>query len=266
MNLKKYFILLTLVTIFIFSTTGCTTDNKTLKVAATSVPHAELLELIKDDLQEQGYTLDIIVVDDYNIPNRALSEKEVDANFFQHFPYLNAQVNDFSYELEALAKIHIEPMGLYSLKISSLDDLADGSTISIPNDPTNEARALALLHNNNIITLDDVNNERVTILNIIDNPFNLEFQEIDAALLSRTLEDVDIAIINSNFAMDAGLVPTQDALIIEEGADSPFVNILTIRTGEGDRKDLQALASALQSEKVKQYILQQYKGAVVPAF
>ncbi len=243
-----------------------TANKTTIKVAATSVPHAEMLDYIKGDLEQQGIFLDVIVVEDYNVPNRALAEKEVDANFFQHYPYMNAQINEFKYEIKDFARVHIEPMGFYSAKIKSLDELKDGAIIAVPNDPTNEARALALLHQKGLIELEDPTNLNATVLNIKSNPKNIKFQEVDAALLPRTLEDVEGAVINSNFAMQANLVPTKDALIIEDGVDNPFVNILVIRKGDEGRVDLKALAEVLTSDKMKAFIDEKYKGAVVPAF
>ncbi|WP_105614578.1 MetQ/NlpA family ABC transporter substrate-binding protein [Vallitalea okinawensis] len=260
---KKGLLLGLILTLAISVLAGCGKDDNTLKVAATSVPHAEILEFIKEDLSKEGIDLEIVVVEDYNIPNRALADKEVDANFFQHFPYLEAQIADFGYEINALTKVHIEPMGLYSKNFSSLEDIPKGATIAVPNDPSNEARALALLHNNGVISLDDPANSRATVLNIVDNPKNITFEEVDAALLPRTLDDVDGAVINTNFALQADLVPIEDAIIIE-GEESPYVNILTIRNGEDDREDLQALSDALTSESVKEFILEKYEGAVVP--
>lgn len=260
---KRLLLFITILCLTTLALAGCGKKSEVVKVAATSVPHAEILEFVKEDFEAKGYELEIVVVEDYNIPNRALNDKEVDANFFQHFPYLEAQKADFGYEIQALTKVHIEPMGLYSQSITDLDQLKDGATIALPNDPSNEARALALLHTNGIIELDDPANGRATILNIVKNPKNLEFKELDAAFLPRTLPDVDAAVINTNFALQAGLVPLKDALLIE-GSESPYVNILTVRTGDEDREDLKALESVLLSEKTRNFILEKYEGAVVP--
>jgi len=245
--------------------TGCGQKEQTLKVSATSVPHAEMLEYIKDDLAEQGINLEIIVTDDYPIHNRSLAEKETDANFFQHMPYLEAQIKEFGYEIESIGKVHIEPMGLYSNTIKSLDELKENAVIAVPNDPSNEARALALLHRNGVIKLDDVENMEATVLNIVENPKNIQIQEVAAEMLPRTLEDVDAAVINTNYALQAGLNPTKDAIIIED-ADSPYANIVAARKGEGDREDLKALVKALTSEKMKKFIEEHYGGSIVPAF
>lgn len=244
---------------------GCAGREKTLKVSATSVPHAEMLEYIKDDLEKQGIKLEIIVTDDYPIHNRSLAEKEVDANFFQHIPYMEAQIDEFGYEIEAIGKIHIEPMGMYSNKIKSLDELKENAVIAVPNDPTNEARALALLHKYGVIKLDDVTNMTATVLNIVENPKNIKIQEVAAEMLPRTLEDVDAAIINTNYALQADLNPMKDAIIIED-ADSPFVNIVAARKGEGDREDLKALVEALTSDKMRAFIEEKYGGSIVPVF
>ena len=245
--------------------TACSNPKDQLKVAATAVPHAELLEFVKPDLMEKGINLQIIVVEDYNIPNRALAEKEVDANFFQHIPFLEQQIAQFHYPIESLAKIEIEPMGLYSKKIKNISELKEGSKIAIPNDPTNEARALALLDKYGIIKLDNPKNLRATVLNIASNPKKLKFEEIDASMLSRTLPDVDAAVINANFALQANLNPMTDALL-REGPDSPYANIIAIRIADVERQDLKELKAAMTSEKMRDYILTKYKGAIQPAF
>ena len=245
--------------------TGCKGhQEKQLKVAATSVPHAEILEFIQPAMEERGISLDIIVVDDYNIPNRALADKEVDANFFQHLPFLEAQIADFGYQLEPLVAVHIEPMGIYSKKISSIKNLKEGSSIAIPSDPSNEARALALLQQEGLISLND-KGTKTTLLDIKENPLRLRFIEMDAPLLSRSLEDVDAAVINANFALSAGLSPKKDALTLENG-QSRYANIVVVRKGDAERGDLQALKEALTSEKTRKFIEEHYRGAITPAF
>jgi D-methionine transport system substrate-binding protein len=261
-NIIKSMILVGVLAAFL---TGCGSKEQELKISATSVPHAEVLEFIKDDLKAEGINLNIIVSDEYTLHNRMLSEKEIDANYFQHFPYLEAQVNDFGYDIESIAKVHIEPLGLYSKTITSLDELADGATIAVPNDESNEARALALLHNNGIIQVDDVTSSNLTILNIVENPKNLNFYEIDAAMLARTLEDVDAAVINTNFALQANLSPLEDAIIMED-ADSPFVNIVAARSEDVNREDLKKLVEILMSDKVRTFFEETYGGSIVPVF
>lgn len=240
-------------------------ESISIKVSVTSVPHAEIMEHIKPALEEKGIDIDIIVADDYQVHNRSLAEKEVDANFFQHFPFLEEQISDFEYDIREFGKIHIEPLGVYSKQITSLDEIPDGATISIPNDPSNESRALALLHRNGVIEMKDLDNLKATILDIKENPKNIKFQEIDAAMLPRTLDDVDASVINTNFALAADLNPTDDAIIIED-ADSPYVNILTIRNGDENREELKILKEVLMSDSVRDFINEKYKGAIVPVF
>ncbi len=260
--MKKFIILLFCA---LLSLTSCSKQEKTLKVAATASPHAEMLECIKSDLDKQGIDLEIIVVDDYNIPNRLLADGEVDANFFQHAPYLDSQVKMFHYPIQSLAKIHIEPMGVYSKKIHSLSDLQPKAIISIPNDPTNEARALALLHHNGIITLDDPDNVQASVLNITQNPKEITFVEMDAAMLPRTLQDVEASIIPTNFALQADLKPTKDALLREDST-SHYANIIAIRKGDETRPEIIALKQAMTSEKMRVLINEKYKGAIIPVF
>ncbi len=245
---------------------GCSSKSKNgLKIAATAIPHVQMLEFVKPDLKAQGINLIIMVTNDYNMPNRSLADKEIDANFFQHIPFLEEQIKQFHYPIESLAKIEIEPMGIYSKKIHSLADLKDNATIAIPNDPTNEARALFLLQKQGLIQLDNSNNEQATILNITSNPKHIKFIEVDAAMLPRSLEDVDAAAINTNYALEAKLSPIKDALALE-GKDSPYVNVIAIRIGEETRPDIQALKTIMTSDKMRDFIEQKYKGAVLPAF
>lgn len=236
-----------------------------LKVGATPVPHSEILNVIKPKLEEKGIELKIIEFTDYVKPNLALDAKEIDANFFQHAPYMEAFAREHNIELANAAKIHVEPLGLYSKKIESADDLKDGAVISIPNDPTNEGRALILLESKGYIKLKEDAGLEATDADIASNPKNLVFKPIDAAQLPRTLEDVDAAVINTNYALEAGLNPSDDALVIE-GSESPYSNILTIRPDDKDSENIKALIEALQSDEVKEFIQKQYKGAVVPTF
>lgn len=244
---------------------GCAKNEKTLKVAATAVPHAEMLNHIKGDLAEEGIDLKIIVVEDYQIPNRALADKEIDANFFQHIPFLLAQIDSFHYPIKTLAKVHIEPMGVYSRKVKKLSDLKEGAVIAIPNDPSNESRALALLNQHRLIETEIPNHLHATVLNIVKNPKKLKIEEIDAAMLPRTLKDVDAAVIPTNFALQADLSPLKDALVIEDST-SPYVNVIAVREGDAQSESLQKLKKAMTSEKMRAFILEKYKGAIVPAF
>lgn len=254
-----------LLSAWLFCLAGCSSHEETLRVAATAVPHAELLEHVQGKLQHQGILLEIIAVEDYNTPNRALNDYDIDANFFQHTPFLEAQIEAFGFELEPFAKVHIEPMGVYSKRWKHLQDLPQGATIAIPNDPTNEGRALALLHNANLLTLKDPSKLTATPLDILDNPKHLVFKEIDAAMLVRTLPDTDAAVITSNFALQGSLSPTHDALLLE-GPGSYYPNILVIRKGTENDPRLQALKAAMTSEDMRNFILQHYQGAILPAF
>jgi D-methionine transport system substrate-binding protein len=236
-----------------------------LVVAATQVPHAEILEFVKPTLAKEGVDLDIKVFSDYVQPNLQTVDKQVDVNFFQHRPYLEAFNRDRKADLVAVAAVHVEPFGAYSRKIKGLSELKDGATIAIPNDPTNGGRALLLLQKQGLITLKDPNNISATPLDVAQNPKRLRFSELEAAMLPRSLDDVDLALINTNYALEAGLVPTRDALFIE-GSDSPYVNVLVARRDNKDAPAVQKLVKALHSPQVKQFILDKYKGAVVPAF
>ncbi|WP_163280560.1 MetQ/NlpA family ABC transporter substrate-binding protein [Campylobacter fetus] len=235
-----------------------------IKVGATPVPHAEILEFIKPELKKAGYDLEIKVFNDYVIPNIAVEDGDLDANFFQHIPYLNEFNANKGTHLVKTVGVHLEPMGVYSKKLKSLKDLKDGAIVSIPNDPTNESRALDVLVTAKLIEV-DTNAKLRTPLDITKNPKNLKFKEIEAATLPRTLDDVDIAVINTNFAMNANLNPTKDALLIES-KESPYVNIVVVKDGNQNSKKIKALDSAINTDAVKKFILDTYKGAVVPAF
>ena len=243
-----------------------TTELKTLKIGATPVPHAEILEEISPALETDGIKLDVVEFSDYVQPNIALNDKELDANFFQHKPYLDNFVAEHKeMKIKDAGGIHIEPMGVYSRKIKNLDELADGANISIPNDPTNGGRALLLLSKAGLITLKEGVGAEATVQDIVENPKNIVLQEVEAAQVPRTLEDVDAAVINTNFAMQAELVPTRDALFMEDKT-SPYVNIVVVREGDETRPEIQKLMKHLQSDAVKNFINEKYKGAIVAAF
>lgn len=245
---------------------GAEKMNATIKIGATPVPHSEILTEIKPDLKEKGISLEIVEFNDYVQPNVALNDKELDANFFQHEPYLNDFVKEHKeMKLKNAGGVHIEPMGIYSKKIKKLDEITDGAQIAIPNDPTNGGRALLLLEKANLLKLKDGVKETATVQDIAENPKNLIIQEVEAAQLPRTLEDVDAAIINTNFAMNADLNPMKDALFIEDKT-SPYVNIITVRDGDENRPEIKILLETIKSEKVKKFIEEKYKGAIVPAF
>ncbi|MGN0940418.1 MAG: MetQ/NlpA family ABC transporter substrate-binding protein [Selenomonadaceae bacterium] len=240
--------------------------NVTLKVGATPVPHAEILEIVKPLLAKEGIDLQIVEFSDYVQPNLAVNDKELDANFFQHIPYLDNFVAEHKdVKLKNAGGVHIEPMGIYSKKIKKLDELKDGAVVAIPNDPTNGGRSLMLLAKANIIKLKDGVTITATVQDIVDNPKNIKFQEVEAAQVPRTLDDVDAAVINTNFAMQVPLIPTKDALFMEDST-SPYVNIVAVRDGDENRPEIQKLIKALHSKEVKDFIESKYKGSIVPAF
>ena len=236
-----------------------------LKVGATPVPHAEILNEIKPLLAKDGIDLQIIEFTDYVKPNLSLNDKEIDANFFQHEPYLKKFAADRKLDLVNLVAVHIEPMGVYSKKLKDIKSVPDGAKVAIPNDPTNGGRALNILAKAGLIKLKDGVGISATVGDIVENPKNLKITEAETAMLPRTLDDVDLAVINSNFAMEAKLNPTKDALFIEP-KDSPYANIVAVRKGDENRKEIQALKKALTSPEVKKFIEEKYKGAVIPAF
>ena len=236
-----------------------------LSVAASPTPHAEILKQCVDILKEQGIELVVNEYSDYVVPNTAVEDGDEDANYFQHVPYLDNFNAERGTHLVSVAGVHIEPMGLYAGKSASLDAIPDGGKVAVPNDPTNEGRALLLLEAQGLIKLKDSSNLEATPNDIAENPKNLEFVELEAANVPANLDEVDIAAINSNYALGAGLNPVEDALAIE-ASDSPYVNILVVKEGNENNEAVQALVKALQSDTVKDYINNTFGGAVVPAF
>ena len=242
-----------------------TAQAESISVAATAVPHAEILEFVKPALAKQGVELKIKVFTDYVQPNVQVAEGRLDANFFQHQPYLNEFNSSRGTDLVSIAGVHVEPFGAYSSKIKSLADLPQGASVVIPNDATNGGRALLLLQKAGVITLKDDAGITATVKDIVNNPKAIKVRELEAATLPRVLAQVDLALINTNYALEAGLNPSKDALVIE-GSDSPYVNILVVNSKNKDAAGLQKLAKALNSAEVKAFINDKYKGAVVPAF
>ena len=237
----------------------------TLTVAATPVPHAEILNFVKPQLAKEGVELKVKEFTDYIQPNVQVAEKRLDANFFQHQPYLDEFNKAKGTQLVSVAGVHIEPLGVYSSKIKKLDELSSGATVVIPNDATNGGRALLLLDKAGVIKLKDNKNILSTVKDVAENPKNVKFRELEAATIPRVLTQVDAALINTNYALDAGLNPTKDALAIES-KDSPYVNFLVARPDNKDDARVQKLAKALTSPQVKAFIETKYKGAVLPAF
>ena len=243
-------------------------EGTTLKVGATPAPHAEILEVVVPILAEQGITLEIVQYNDYVQPNNAVEDGSLDANYFQHITYMNDFNDQNGTHLVSAAEVHYEPMSLYAGKVSSLDELPDGALIGVPNDATNEARALLVLQQEGLITLRDGAGITATINDIVDNPKNLQFSEMEAAQLPLRLADLDMAVINGNYAIDAGL--SMDDALATESADGEaaqaYVNVLAVKEGREDDPAIQALAAALCSDEVKTYIEENYNGAVVAVF
>ncbi|WP_426700297.1 MetQ/NlpA family ABC transporter substrate-binding protein [Rhodanobacter sp. Col0626] len=248
--------------------TGCSApkdDGQTLRVAATAIPHAEILKQAKSLLAKEGVDLQIKVFADYVQPNTQLVEKNIDLNYFQTKPYLDAFNRERGTHLTIITGVHIEPFGAYSHRYKNIDQLPDGARVTLPNDPSNYSRALLLLAKHGLITLKDPGNEMSTLKDITANPKHLKFQELEAAMLPRTLDEVDLALINTNYALAAGLNPTKDALLIES-KDSPYVNYLVGRPDNQSDPRVQKLAKVLNSPEIKAFIKQKYRGAVLPAF
>lgn len=239
--------------------------SKKLRVGATPVPHAELLELVKEDLKQEGIELEVEVYNDYVIPNKALAEGSLDANFFQHVPYLETFSKENKLDLASIGGVHLEPLAVFSKKYKSLDDLKENDEILFPNDPTNAARALLLLQSKGLIKLKDGGALTSTEQDIVENPKNLRFTALEAALIPKSYDGVAAAVINGNYAIQNQLNPAKDSIAIE-GSESPYVNIIAVKTADVKRADVQKLLTALQSEKVKKFIEEKYEGAVVPAF
>ena len=242
-------------------------NDKVIKIGVTPKPHKEIVEIAKPLLEKEGYTVEITEFNDYVQPNTAVSEGSLDANFFQHTPYLKEQNQSKGFKLVSVGAVHLEPMGLYSKKIKSLDELKDGASIAVPNDPSNEARALKLLAGKGIIKIKD--GELVTPKDITENPKNLKFTELEAAAVPRAIDDVDAAVINGNYAIEAKFSPTKDALVIEDKnseAAKPYANILVVKEGNEKQEKIQALYKALTSPEVKAFIDKEYNGAVIPVF
>ncbi|AXH10026.1 methionine ABC transporter substrate-binding protein [Malaciobacter halophilus] len=238
-------------------------EKKVIKVGATPIPHAEILQEVKKILAKDGYTLEIVEFTDYVTPNIAVEEGELDANFFQHLPYMNEFNKNKNTHLVKTVNVHLEPMGVYSNKIKSLKEIKEGDTIAVPNDPTNESRALDILQREGLLTFKDV--ELKTAKDILDNPKNLKIEELDAPQLPRVLDEVTAAVINTNYALLSNLNPLKDALAIES-KDSPYANIITVKAGNEEKPYIKALDKAINSEEIKNYIRTKYEGSIIEAF
>lgn len=244
-------------------TSGKPQEKKNIVIGASPEPHAEILEKVKPILEKKGYTLEIKIFNDYVIPNTSVEDGSLDANFFQHVPYLEKFNKEKGTHLAYTAKVHLEPMGVYSQKAKDLKELKDGATIAVPNDPTNESRALRLLEKQGVLKFKE--GKLITKLDITENPKNIKIQELEAAQLPRTLKDVDAAVINTNYALSAGLNPLKDALAIED-KDSPYSNVIAVKEENKDKEYIKALNEAINSPEIKKFIEEKYKGAIIPSF
>lgn len=242
-------------------------DEKKLVVGATNEPHAMILEKAKPILEEQGIELEVEVFSKYELLNQALDNGDLDANYFQHIPYFNDEIEKFGYDFTNAGGIHIEPMGIYSKKYESLSDVPDGATVIMSNSTSDHGRILSLLEKAGLITLKEgVDKQTATVDDIAENPKNLQFDYDYAADMLPTIynnEEGDVVAINSNYALDAGLNPVEDSIAIED-ENSPYVNIVAVRSGDEKREDIQALVDVLRSEEIQQYILDEWGGSVVP--
>lgn len=249
--------------------TSTPAEATTLKVGASITPHAEILAVAKEILAEQNINLEVVEFTDYVLPNTAVNDGELDANYFQHQPYLDQFNQEHSTNLVSVASIHYEPFGIYAGKTASIEGLKDGAVIAVPNDSTNEARALLLLEAQGLIKLKKGAGLKATVLDIAENPKNLTIKELEAAQLTLSLQDVDLAVINGNYAIQAGLNANTDALATEDKnseAAQTYANVIAIKEGNEDNPAVKALIEALKSDKVKKYMEDTYEGAVVPIF
>ncbi len=265
----KKIITIALTQLFALSLTACGKKAETLKVGASVTPHAEILKVAKDELAKEGITLEIVEFTDYVLPNTSLESGDLDANYFQHKPYLDTFNAEHGTNLVSVAAIHYEPFGIYAGKTASIEALQDGATISVPNAGSNEARALLVLEAQGLIKLKEGVGTTATVLDIAENPKNLNIIEMEAAQLAISLQDVDLAVINGNYALQAGLNAATDALATEDAnsaAAQEYANILAVKAGNESDPRIAKLIVALESDAVRDYINNTYKGAVVPLF
>ena len=245
---------------------GSAAGAEPLTVGVSPVPHAEILQFVDEELAAgAGIDLELVEFTEYVQPNAALDDGSLDANYFQHEPYLAEQEAAAGYDFAAVTPVHLEPLGLYSGSVQEVADLPDGAQVAIPNDPTNAARALRLLADQGLLTLADTGGASATVLDVADNPRNLELVEIEAAQLPRSLTDVDAAVINGNYAIEADLSPAEDAIAAEAADGNPYANLLVVRAGDETDERVATLAELLGSEEVARFIEDTYGGAVVPA-
>ena len=236
-----------------------------IKVGVSVGEHAEIMEKVKEVAAEKGLNIDIVEFSDYVVPNQALNDGDLNANSFQHQPYLDNQIADRGFKIESVAKTITTPMGVYSKKVKSLDELEDGATVGIPNDPTNGGRALLVLQAQGLIKVNPEAGLKATPVDVTENPKNIQFAELDAAQLPRSLDDTAASVINTNYALDAGLNPNTDSIAIE-GKESPYANVIAVRTEDKDAAWLKTLVEAYHDESIKAFINERYQGAVIPSW
>lgn len=268
--MKKFLVVLLTGAFIAGALTGCGGkggDDKVIKVAASSTPHAEILEQAKPILADKGYDLQVTVYNDYVQPNEVVESGDFDANYFQHIPYLNSFNEEKGTHLFNAGGIHYEPFGIYPGTKSSLSDVAEGDSVAVPNDTTNEARALLLLQDNGLITLKDGVGLEATVNDISDNPYNLEIVELEAAQVPRVVDEVALVVLNGNYALEAGYSVAKDALAYESSdseAAKTYVNVIAVKEGNENTDKIKALVEVLQSDEIKKYITDTYDGAVIP--
>lgn len=272
--MKKWFSLL-VAAVVVLALAACgkseSAEEKTNKlvVGASNVPHAEILEKAKPILKEKGIELEIVKFQDFVLPNKALADKELDANYFQHIPYLEAQMKEHGYDFVNAGGIHIEPIGVYSKKYKSLEELPNGAKIIMSNSVADHGRILSMLEEKGLIKLKEgVDKTKATVDDIVENPKNLVFEaDIEAGLLPQVYKnnEGDAVLINANYALDAGLDPAKDPIAVESPENNPYVNIIAVRKGDEKRKEIQTLVEVLQSKEIQDFILQKYNGALIPA-
>lgn len=246
--------------------TGDTPESNEIVIGVSPVPHEEIIENLKDDFEAAGLDVKVVVFDDYVQPNIQTDEGDLDANFFQHQPYLDAFNQEQGTDLVSIGGVHIEPLGVYSDKIGSLNDLPEGGTVIIPNDTSNGARALIILEKNGVIKLKDATDVKATEQDIVENPKNIKFVPMEAASIAGVYKDADAAVINSNYALGAGLKPGTDSIAIEDAVDNPYANIIAVKKGREGEEKFKTFMEVLQSEKTKKFIEEKYEGAIIPAF
>ncbi len=268
--MKKFLAVLLTGALIAGTLTGCggsSKDDKVIKVAASATPHSEILEQVKPILEEQGYDLQVTVFDDYVQPTEVVESSEFDATSFQHIPYLHSFYEEKGTHLVNAGGIHYEPFGIYPGTKASLDEVADGDSIAVPNDTTNEARALLLLQDNGLITLKDDAGLEATVNDIVDNPYNLEIVELEAAQVPRVVGEVAFVVLNGNYALEAGYSVAKDSIAYESTdseAAKTYVNVIAVKEGNENSAKIKALVEALKSDAIKTYINDTYDGAVIP--